>query len=239
MQEDITKIADTFESFRNDTLEDEKGFCAVKTLDDIAAQDYILTPGRYVGIAEQEDDGEPFDEKMERLTKDLGALFEEGRYLEEKVNNNLKSIGFNTHIPTFQEEQENLLRNILRECDALSEKVLRRICERAIVELNKFEKESDIAFFADDYPKHLTFFDKLSVEAIGRAYTYDEIYPGLEDYILSALKDEYEKTTAEDEFFIRYSDYYEEKDAFMKVRNMFYKMLDEHYASEELEPYHL
>ena len=239
MQEDITKIADTFESFRNGTLEDEKGFCAVKTLDDIAAQDYILTPGRYVGIADQEDDGEPFDEKMERLTKELGALFEEGRYLEEKVNNNLKSIGFNTHIPTFQEEQENLLRNILRECDALSEKVLRRICERAIVELNKFEKESDIAFFADDYPKHLTFFDKLSLEAIGRACTYNEVYPGLEDHILSALKDEYEKTTAEDEFFIRYSDYYEEKDAFMKVRNMFYKMLDEHYASEELEPYHL
>lgn len=239
MQEDITKIADTFESFRNGTLEDEKGFCAVKTLDDIAAQDFILTPGRYVGIAEQEDDGEPFDEKMERLTKELGELFEEGRYLEDKVNKNLKTIGFSTHRTSFQEEQENLLRNILRECDALSEKVLRRICERAIVELNKFEKESDIAFFADDYPRHLTFFDKLSLEAIGRAYTYDEIHPGLEEHILSALKTEYEKTTAEEKFFICYSDYYEEKDAFMKVRNMFYQMLDEHYDTEELEPYHL
>ena len=239
MQEDITRIADTFESFRNGTLEDEKGFCAVKTLDDIAAQDYILTPGRYVGIAEQEEDGEPFDEKMERLTKELGALFEEGRYLEEKVNNNLKSIGFNTHTPTFQEEQENLLRNILRECDALSENVLRHICEHAIVELNKFEKDSGVAFFSDDYPQHLTFFDKLSLEAIGRAYTYDEIHPGLEDHILTALKDEYEKITAEEEFFIRYSDYYEEKDALTKVSKKFYQILDEHYDTKELEPYHL
>ena len=239
MQEDITKIADTFESFRKGTLEDEKGFCAVKTLDDIAAQDYILTPGRYVGIAEQEDDGEPFDEKMERLTKELGALFEEGRYLEDKVNKNLKTIGFSTHRTSFQEEQENLLRNILKECDALSEKVLRRICEHAIVELNEFEKESGIALFADDYPRQLTFFDKLSLEAIGRAYTYNEVYPGLEDHILSALKTEYEKTTAEEKFFIHYSDYYEEKDAFMKVRNMFYQMLDEHYDTKELESYHL
>ena len=77
------------------------------------------------------------------------------------------------------------------------------------------------------------------MEAIGRAYTYNEVYPGLEDHILSVLNDEYEKATAEEEFFIRYSDYYEEKDAFMKVRNMFYKMLDEHYETEEMEPYHL
>ena len=55
-QEDIERIAQTFDSYRQGTLEDEKGFCAVKTLDDIKAQDYILTPGRYVGIAEQQDD---------------------------------------------------------------------------------------------------------------------------------------------------------------------------------------
>ena len=192
-----------------------------------------------MGIAEQEDDGEPFEEKMERLTKELGALFEEGRYIEEKVNNNLKAIGFRAHIPTFQEEQENLLRNILRECDKFSDRALRRICERAIEDLNKFEEESGIAFFADDYPQHFTFFDKLSVEVIGRACTYNEIHPGLEEHILSALKTEYEKTTVEEKFFIRYSDYYEEKDALTKVSKKFYQMLDEHYASEELEPYHL
>lgn len=93
-QDDITKIASTFEAFRNGTLEDEKGFCAVKTLQDIAAQDFILTPGRYVGIAEQEDDGEPFAEKMQRLTSELSGLFAEGHRLEDEIKKQLKTIGF-------------------------------------------------------------------------------------------------------------------------------------------------
>ncbi len=94
MQEDITKIASTFEAFRNGTLEDEKGFCAVKTLQDIAAQDFILTPGRYVGIAEQEDDGEPFADKMKRLTSELSGLFAESHRLEDEIKKQLSSIGF-------------------------------------------------------------------------------------------------------------------------------------------------
>ena len=93
-QDDITKIADTFESFRNGTLEDEKGFCAVKTLQDIQAQDFILTPGRYVGIAEQEDDGEPFAEKMSRLTSELSGLFAESHRLEDEIKKQLECIGF-------------------------------------------------------------------------------------------------------------------------------------------------
>ena len=92
--EDIKKIADTFERFRNGTLEDEKGFCAVKTLEDIAAQDFILTPGRYVGIAEQEDDGEPFADKMQRLTSELSGLFAESHRLEDEIKKQLGSIGF-------------------------------------------------------------------------------------------------------------------------------------------------
>ncbi|MBR3478753.1 MAG: SAM-dependent DNA methyltransferase [Bacteroidaceae bacterium] len=94
MPEDITKIASTFEAFRNGTLEDEKGFCAVKTLQDIQAQDFILTPGRYVGIAEQEDDGEPFAEKMQRLTSELSGLFKESHRLEDEIKKQLKTIGF-------------------------------------------------------------------------------------------------------------------------------------------------
>lgn len=94
MQADIFRIADTFEKYRQGTLEDEKGFCAVKTVEDIAKQDFILTPGRYVGIAEQEDDGEPFDEKMERLTNELGNLFAENHNMEEKIRKQLGSIGF-------------------------------------------------------------------------------------------------------------------------------------------------
>ena len=94
MQEDIKKIADTFDSFRNGTHEDEAGYCAVKTLEDIKAQDFILTPGRYVGIAEQEGDGEPFAEKMQRLTSELSGLFKESHRLEEEIKKQLGSIGF-------------------------------------------------------------------------------------------------------------------------------------------------
>ena len=91
---DVQRIAETFDKFRQGTLEDEKGFCAVKTLENIAAQDFILTPGRYVGIAEQEDDGEPFKDKMERLTSELSNLFMESHRLEDEIKKQLDSIGF-------------------------------------------------------------------------------------------------------------------------------------------------
>ena len=236
---DVQRIAETFESYRNGTLEDVAGFCSVKTLEDIKAQDYILTPGRYVGIATQEDDGEPFEDKMERLTSELASLFDEGRHLEEEINKQLNSIGYSCKTSILHGEQTNLLRDILKECDVLSENVLRRICARAIQKLNKFEKDSNIAFFSDDYPKHLTLFDKLSLKVIGEACNYNEVYPGLDDYILSTLKDEYDKITPEEAFFIRYSDYYEDREALTKVSRMFYKMMDEHYDTEKLEPYHL
>ena len=93
--EDIAKIADTFHAFQNGTLADEKGFCAVVTTEDIAKQDYILTPGRFVGIADQEDDGEPFEEKMNRLTTELSDLFKKGHELEDEIREKLSSIGFN------------------------------------------------------------------------------------------------------------------------------------------------
>ena len=91
---DVQLLADTFESFRNGTLEDAQGFCAVKTLDDIAQQDYILTPGRYVGIVDAEDDGEPFEEKMERLTQELSSLLREGYQLDDRIRQSLASVGF-------------------------------------------------------------------------------------------------------------------------------------------------
>ena len=92
--EDIAKLAETFDAYENGTLEDVKGFCAVATTAQIAEQDYILTPGRYVGIEEQEDDGEPFDEKMKRLTSELSDLFEKSHELEIEIQKNLKAIGF-------------------------------------------------------------------------------------------------------------------------------------------------
>lgn len=93
-EEDIARIADTFEAFQNGTLEDEKGFCAVVETDEIAKQDYILTPGRYVGIEVQEDDGELFEEKMERLTSELSEMFERSHELETEIKERLGAIGF-------------------------------------------------------------------------------------------------------------------------------------------------
>lgn len=93
-EEEIMKIADTYKSFVNGDLENVKGYCAVVTKEEIAKHDYVLTPGRYVGIEEQEDDGEPFKEKMERLTTELSGLFEESHKLEEEIRERLKVIGY-------------------------------------------------------------------------------------------------------------------------------------------------
>ena len=90
--EDIQKLADTFSAFQNGTLEDVKGFCAVATTQDIVKQDYILTPGRYVGIEEQEDDGEPFEEKMDRLTSELSEMFKKSHELKEELKEELKAL---------------------------------------------------------------------------------------------------------------------------------------------------
>lgn len=91
---DIKKIADTFQQFHDGTLEDEKGFCSVASIEDISKQEYILTPGRYVGIAEQEDDGEPFEEKMARLTSEISKCFEESNRLQEEIKKNLEALGY-------------------------------------------------------------------------------------------------------------------------------------------------
>lgn len=92
--DDIARIAQTFDAYENGTLENVKGFCAVATTEEIARQDYILTPGRYVGIEEQADDGEPFEEKMNRLTKELAELFQQSHQLEHEIKKRLAAIGF-------------------------------------------------------------------------------------------------------------------------------------------------
>ena len=93
-EEDIRKIADTFDAFREGVLEDVKGFCSVASLEDIARQDHILTPGRYVGIEDQEDDGEPFEEKMARLTGELSEMFKRSHELEDEIRKRLGAIGY-------------------------------------------------------------------------------------------------------------------------------------------------
>ena len=92
--EDIAKIADTFKAFNDGTLEDVKGFCSAVKTEEIAKQDFILTPGRYVGIEEQEDDGEPFEEKMVRLTGELSEMFDRSHELENEIRKRLGAIGY-------------------------------------------------------------------------------------------------------------------------------------------------
>ncbi len=93
-EEDIQKLADTFAAFQVGTLEDVKGFCAVADLTAIAHKGYVLTPGQYVGIEEQEEDSEPFEEKMERLTNELSELFEQSHKLEAEIKEKLGAIGY-------------------------------------------------------------------------------------------------------------------------------------------------
>jgi type I restriction enzyme M protein len=73
---------------------DIPGFCKSATLDDIRSHNHILTPGRYVGVAEVEESGEPFEEKMIRLTTELKKQMEEGAKLDQQIWQNLKDIGY-------------------------------------------------------------------------------------------------------------------------------------------------
>lgn len=94
--EDVKKIANTYHNWRNidGKYEDVKGFCKSASIDEVKDNDYILTPGRYVGIEDIEDDGVPFEEKMDSLVKELSNLFEESRNLEEDIKKNLGGIGY-------------------------------------------------------------------------------------------------------------------------------------------------
>lgn len=95
-EEDIKKISDTYHNYRNlnGQYEDIQGFCKAAKLEEVREHEYVLTPGRYVGIEEQEDDGVPFEEKMEALTSELGELFAKSRSLEDEIRKNLGGIGY-------------------------------------------------------------------------------------------------------------------------------------------------
>jgi len=93
--EDIKQIADTYHTWQqSEQYKNEAGFCYSAKLTDIEKHDFVLTPGRYVGTAEQEDDGETFAEKMARLTDQLKGQFAESALLEKEIGNNLKGLGY-------------------------------------------------------------------------------------------------------------------------------------------------
>lgn len=95
--EDIQKIADTYHNWRGDgpgEYADVPGFCKAASLDEIRKHGHVLTPGRYVGAAAKDEDDEPFEEKMDRLTKELSKQLAEGRRLEEEMRKNLRLLGY-------------------------------------------------------------------------------------------------------------------------------------------------
>ena len=95
---DLEKISGTYHRWRGanalGSYEDAPGFCKSATTAQIAAHGHVLTPGRYVGAEEVEDDGEPFEEKMPRLVAELESQFAESAKLEAAIRANLKRMGF-------------------------------------------------------------------------------------------------------------------------------------------------
>ncbi|KAE9536703.1 DNA methyltransferase [Ursidibacter arcticus] len=93
--DDIAKVANTYHNWQKSTeYQNIPAFCYTATLDEIAQNDFVLTPGRYVGTAEQEDDGVPFAEKMQELTALLKEQFKQSAELEAKIKANLGGLGY-------------------------------------------------------------------------------------------------------------------------------------------------
>lgn len=108
--EDIATIGDTFHAWRSSESElkrrviakeiniekyqDRAGFCKVASLDDIKANDFVLTPGRYVGAAEVEDDGVAFETKMQELTQTLYRQMDEAAELDKAIRKNMEALGY-------------------------------------------------------------------------------------------------------------------------------------------------
>ena len=96
--EDIVRIADTYHAWRGEAgvgdYADTPGFCKAATLDEVRKHGHVLTPGRYVGAETQEDDGEPFEEKMKRLAAELRQQQAEAQKLDAAIAENLKELGY-------------------------------------------------------------------------------------------------------------------------------------------------
>lgn len=94
--EEIKQIYSTYHNWRDGNAEyvDVQGFCKSADIEEVRSHEYIITPGRYVGVEEVEDDGEPFDEKMTRLTEELAEMFAKSHHLEDEIRKNLGGIGY-------------------------------------------------------------------------------------------------------------------------------------------------
>jgi type I restriction enzyme M protein len=96
--EDIAKITTTYHAWRGEKdagqYKDVPGFCKSATLEEVRKHGYVLTPGRYVGAEAQADDGEPFDQKMQRLVAQLREQQAEAAKLDAAIAANLKELGY-------------------------------------------------------------------------------------------------------------------------------------------------
>ncbi len=95
--DEIKDIASVYHSWRgtNDNqYEDKAGFCKVAKTEEIKDNEYILTPGRYVGLADVEEDSEPFEQKMDRITADLSEQFAKSKELEDQIRKSLEGLGY-------------------------------------------------------------------------------------------------------------------------------------------------
>jgi type I restriction enzyme M protein len=96
--EDVQRVAGTYHAWRGDKgasdYADIPGFCKTTSLEEIRSHDHVLTPGRYVGAEAVEDDGEPFEEKMERLSAQLRKQMREGARLDATIGDILKELGY-------------------------------------------------------------------------------------------------------------------------------------------------
>ncbi len=95
-EKDIAKISDTYHEWRkkDSKYKDIKGFCRSATLEDMEKHDFVLTPGRYVGIPDEEDDGIPFEDKMVELTGQLSEQMQKEQEMNEEIKKQLKKVGF-------------------------------------------------------------------------------------------------------------------------------------------------
>jgi len=94
-EEDIKKISDTYYNWRkNENYEDVLGYSKSATLEEIEKNDFVLTPGRYVGIPEEEDDGVPFEDKMKDLTEKLSEQMKKEKEMNDEIKEQLVKIGF-------------------------------------------------------------------------------------------------------------------------------------------------
>ena len=95
-EEDVAKISNTYHEWRkrDGKYEDIKGFCKSANIEEITKHNFVLTPGRYIGIKDEEDDGIPFNEKIAELTNKLAEQMQEEKKLDEEIKKQLKNVGF-------------------------------------------------------------------------------------------------------------------------------------------------